>query len=69
VSAVIVLLLDTFAEVLCFELGRCSRQLFVNYDMSLNLLTFNATLNLITAMTLSRAVDLSEVCSEGLDTY
>lgn len=26
------LMLDTFAEVLCFELGRCSLQFFVNCD-------------------------------------
>jgi len=66
---VIVLLLDTFAEVLCFELGMCSLQLFVNCDMSLYLLTFSATLNLITAMTLARKMGLSEVYSEGLNTY
>lgn len=63
------LLLDTVAEVLCFELGMCGLQFFVNCDMSLNLLTFNSTLNLITAMTLARKVGLSEVYSEGLDTY
>jgi hypothetical protein len=32
VSPVIVLLLDTFAEVLCFECGRCSLQFFVDCD-------------------------------------
>jgi hypothetical protein len=33
VSPVIVLLLDTFAEVLCFELGMLNLQLFVNCDV------------------------------------
>jgi len=56
VSPVIVLLLGTFAEVLCFEFGMCSPQVFVNSAMSLFLLTFNATLNLITAVTLAGKV-------------
>jgi len=48
--------LTGFAEVLCFEFGMCSPQVFVNCDLSLYLLTFCATLNLITAVTLAGKV-------------